>query len=73
MRTLLLCGALAVLALTAGCKAEPDFDQKFEQRSRELTQKAQRIEADANARLAAAREADKAAAELNAQEGRPAR
>lgn len=72
MRAPLVTCTLAALALTAGCKAEPDFDQKFEQRSRELTQKARKIEADANARLAAAREADKAAAELNAPVRGPA-
>lgn len=55
----------AVMILLAGCQAEPGFDEKFEQRSRELSQQAKTIEADANAQLAAAREAEQANAELN--------
>ncbi len=61
-RPILLAGA--VLGLLAGCQAEPGFDEKFDQRSRELTQKARKIEADAKAQLAAAREAEQAEAEL---------
>ncbi|WP_017670820.1 hypothetical protein [Blastomonas sp. AAP53] len=53
----------AFLVLLAGCSAEPDFDEKFDQRSRELSEKARQIETEANAQLSAAREADKAAAE----------
>jgi hypothetical protein len=60
---LLLVGPL--LMLVPGCSAEPDFDTRFDQRSRELADKARRIEADANAQLAAAREAEKAEAERN--------
>lgn len=62
-RRMLMTGA--ALMLLAGCQAEPGFDEKFEQRSRELSQKAKTIEADANAQLAAAREAERADAELN--------
>lgn len=64
MRASALLLACAAIAGLTGCKAEPDFDERFEQRSRELREKAKKIEADADARLAAAREAERAAAEL---------
>ncbi|MDM7954821.1 hypothetical protein [Blastomonas sp.] len=58
--------ATLALGLIAGCQAEPGFDEKFEQRSGELSAKARQIEADAKVQLDAAREAERAAAEANA-------
>lgn len=56
---------LAVCAvLVTACQAEPGFDEKFEKRSRELSAKASRIEAETRAQLDAAAEAEQAAAEL---------
>lgn len=55
--------ACAALAMTVGCSAEPDFDTRFEQRSQELAAEARKIEAESSAQLAAAREAENAAAE----------
>lgn len=55
--------AVAALVVLAGCSAEPDFDEKFETRSRELNAQAQKIEAESNAQLSAAREAEQAVAE----------
>lgn len=57
--------AAAALGLVAGCQAQPGFDEKFEQRSTELTAKARQIEADAKVQLDAAREAERAAAEAS--------
>jgi outer membrane murein-binding lipoprotein Lpp len=57
--------AVLALALVAGCQAEPGFDEKFEQRSGELTAKARQIESDAKVQLDAAREAEQAAAEAS--------
>lgn len=54
---------LASVSVVA-CQSEPEFDEKFEQRSSELTAKARQIEADAKLQLDAAREAERAAAEM---------
>lgn len=55
---------LALLVLVTACQSEPGFDEKFEQQSRELSAKAQKIETETRAQLDAAREAEQAAAEL---------
>lgn len=59
--------ALCALLVTA-CQAEPGFDEKFEKQSRELSARASRIEAETRAQLDAAREAEKAEAELRQAE-----
>lgn len=64
MRAALVLSMAAALFLTTGCRAEPDFDEKFEQESRELSTRAARIEAESSRQLKAAREAERAAAEL---------
>lgn len=55
---------LALLVLVTACQSEPGFDEKFEQQSRELSAKAQKIETETRAQLDAAREAEQAEAEL---------
>ncbi|MFN3473597.1 MAG: hypothetical protein ACK4ZW_06075 [Blastomonas sp.] len=65
MRTLSMLIAGLALGLVVGCQAEPGFDEKFEQRSNELTAKARKIEADAKLQLDAAREAERAASEAS--------
>ncbi|PXW79383.1 hypothetical protein C7451_101450 [Blastomonas natatoria] len=55
---------LAALALLPACQSEPGFDEKFEQQSRELSARAQKIETETRAQLDAAREAEQAAAEF---------
>jgi outer membrane murein-binding lipoprotein Lpp len=65
MRVRLTLAAVASLALVSACQREPSFDEKFEQQSRDLSAKARQIEAETKAQLAAAREAEQAAAELD--------
>ena len=65
MRGCMLIVVSLSLAFVAGCSAEPDFDEKFDQQARDLAEQARKIESEANAQLAAAREAEKAAAELD--------
>ena len=62
-RFILLVGLAS--ACVVGCQRETGFDEKFEQRSSELTAKARQIEADAKVQLDAAREAERAAAEIS--------
>ncbi len=59
---LILAGGTLLLALAA-CSAEPDFDERFDKKARELNMRAQTIESEARAQLAAAREAEAAEAE----------
>jgi hypothetical protein len=65
MRTRFILLAGLASACVVGCQSEPGFDEKFEQRSSELTAKARQIEADAKVQLDAAREAERAAAEIS--------
>jgi len=65
MRAAFILSITACLLLVAGCRAEPDFDTKFEQQSRALSTRAARIEAESSQQLRAAREAERAAAELS--------
>lgn len=67
MRMTLLLTPSAALALLAGCSAEPDFDTRFEQRSKELAAEARKIEAESSAQLAEARKAEQAAAEATGE------
>lgn len=64
MHARLTLAAVASLALATACQREPSFDEKFEQQSRALSAEARKIEAETSAKLAAAREADRAAAEM---------
>lgn len=64
MRSSILLMACTAMVLLGGCQAEPDFDTKFEQQSRNLAAKARSIDADAKKQLDAAREAERASAEL---------
>lgn len=73
MRRAIILGVAASLVMLAGCASEPDFDERFETRARELNQKAQQIEAEAGAQLSAAREAEKAEAERSQAAEAPAR
>lgn len=61
-RVITLAGGTMLMALAA-CSAEPDFDQRFDQKARELNTRAKAIETEAGAQLAAAREAEAAQAE----------
>lgn len=61
-RALFLAGGTMLMALAA-CSAESDFDQRFDQKARELNTRAKAIETEAGAQLAAAREAEAAQAE----------
>jgi glutamate-1-semialdehyde aminotransferase len=72
MRPILLLAMVAGLAITAGCRAEPDFDERFEQQSQALSDRARRIENESRAQLNAAREAERAAAELRDEPVAPA-
>lgn len=65
MRASLTLAAVTSLALITACQREPSFDEKFEQRSRELSTEARKIEAETRKQLEAAREAEQAAAELD--------
>ncbi|MDK2757406.1 MAG: hypothetical protein KYX66_11765 [Blastomonas fulva] len=64
MRSSIVLMACTAMVLLGGCQAEPDFDTKFEQQSRDLAAKARSIDADAKKQLDAAREAEQASAEL---------
>ncbi len=68
MRSSIVLMACTAMVLLGGCQAEPDFDTKFEQKSRDLAAKARSINADTEKQLNAAREAERARAEL----GKPA-
>lgn len=63
MRSVRLYGGCMALMLLSACQAEPDFDETFDRRSRELTEQASQIQAEADAQLAAAREAETALGE----------
>lgn len=73
MRSAIFLHTGASLMMLAGCQAEPDFDEQFDLRSRELNRKAQQIEAEAGAQLSAAREAERAEAERSASVKAPAK
>ncbi|MGQ3178588.1 MAG: hypothetical protein ACT6R2_20495 [Blastomonas fulva] len=68
MRSSIVLMACTAMVLLGGCQAEPDFDTKFEQQSRDLAAKARSIDTDTEKQLDAAREAERARAEL----GKPA-
>lgn len=63
MRSRISLVAGLLLVTLQACSAEPDFDERFDKRARELIARAQTIEAEARAQLAAAREAEAAEAE----------
>ena len=54
MRSSIVLMACTAMVLLGGCQAEPDFDTKFEQQSRDLAAKARSIDADAKKQLDAA-------------------